>query len=85
MQREPLALLWDISHAAEAEATSKAAATSPSLAVPSRATASAVHRYLRDLAERNLAPKRYVWKADGAEILAKIQRAREALAVVMNS
>lgn len=32
------------------------------------------------LAERNEAPQRYVWKADGAKILAKIQRAREALA-----
>lgn len=31
------------------------------------------------LAERNLSPKRYVWKAKGAEILAKIQRAREIL------
>ena len=30
------------------------------------------------LAERNLNPKRYVWKAKGEEILAKIQRAREA-------
>jgi len=29
------------------------------------------------LVERNLSPKRYVWKAKGAEILAKIQRARE--------
>lgn len=31
------------------------------------------------LIERNLSPKRYVWKAKGAEILVKIQRAREAL------
>jgi transposase len=31
------------------------------------------------LIERNLNPKRYIWKAKGAEILAKIQRAREAL------
>lgn len=31
------------------------------------------------LAERNLAPKRYVWKKKGAEILAKIARARAAL------
>jgi transposase len=31
------------------------------------------------LDERNLAPKRYVWKAKGEEILAKIQRARERL------
>jgi len=37
------------------------------------------------LAARNLAPKRYVWKADGAGILAKIQRSREALAAVRNS
>ena len=34
------------------------------------------------LAQRNLAPKRYVWKASGDEILAKILRAREALAGV---
>lgn len=33
------------------------------------------------LADRNLAPKRYVWKASGTEILAKIQRARSVLAV----
>ena len=31
------------------------------------------------LAERNLAPKRYVWKAKGEEILAKIQQAHERL------
>jgi transposase len=31
------------------------------------------------LTERNLAPKRYVWKANGEEILAKIKRARERL------
>jgi DNA-binding XRE family transcriptional regulator/transposase len=31
------------------------------------------------LAERNLQPKRYVWKAKGEEILAKIQRARQIL------
>jgi hypothetical protein len=37
------------------------------------------------LAAHNLAPKRYVWKAAGAAILAKIQRAREALNAVMNS
>lgn len=39
------------------------------------------------LAERNLAPKRYVWKASGAEILAKIERARAKLAAtsVMNT
>jgi len=32
------------------------------------------------LAERNLKPKRYEWRADGKAILEKIQRAREALA-----
>lgn len=32
------------------------------------------------LAERNAAPRPYVWKARGAEILAKIRRARAALA-----
>lgn len=32
------------------------------------------------LAERNLAPKRYIWKAKGAEILQKIERARAAMA-----
>jgi len=37
----------------------------------------AITGYLDD---RNLSPKRYVWKAKGEEILAKIQRAREALA-----
>src|SRR5439155_11212103 len=31
------------------------------------------------LGERNLSPKPYVWKKKGEEILAKIQRAREAL------
>ncbi len=31
------------------------------------------------LAERNLAPKRYVWKAQGRDILLKINRARAAL------
>jgi transposase len=34
------------------------------------------------LAERNLAPKPYHWRADGAEILRKIQRARDALSRV---
>ena len=34
------------------------------------------------LAERNLAPKRYVWKKKGEEILAKISRARTAQAAV---
>ena len=28
------------------------------------------------LAERNLAPKRYVWRAQGAAILVKLERAR---------
>lgn len=38
------------------------------------------------LAERNLNPKRYVWKAKGEAILAKIQRARAALnGVLCNS
>lgn len=32
------------------------------------------------LAKRNLAPRRYVWKKQGAEILAKIHRARAILA-----
>ncbi len=34
------------------------------------------------LAQRDFDPKRYVWKAEGAEILRKIQRAKEALAIV---
>lgn len=34
------------------------------------------------LAERDLDPKRYVWKAEGEEILRKIKRAKEALAAV---
>ena len=34
------------------------------------------------LAQRDLDPKRYVWKAEGQEILRKIQRAKEALAKV---
>jgi transposase len=34
------------------------------------------------LAQRDLDPKRYVWKAEGEEILRKIQRAKEALATV---
>jgi transposase len=37
---------------------------------------SAIEEYL---AQRNLAPKRYVWKKKGEEILAKIQRARSAM------
>ncbi len=38
--------------------------------------ASAIEAYLQ---ERDLNPVRYTWRADGAEILAKIKRAREAL------
>ena len=34
------------------------------------------------LQERNLCPKRYVWRAEGYQILAKIHRAREALAMI---
>lgn len=34
------------------------------------------------IAEHNLDPKRYIWKADGQTILAKIQRAREKLASI---
>jgi transposase len=36
------------------------------------------------LAERQLNPKRYVWRAKGEEILAKIKRAREALQKRLN-
>lgn len=32
------------------------------------------------LAQRNLVPKPYRWRAKGADILAKIQRARVAMA-----
>jgi transposase len=39
---------------------------------------SAINDYLAD---RNLAPKRYVWKAEGAEILRKIEKARAAMAL----
>ena len=35
------------------------------------------------LAERNLQPVRYEWRADGKSILEKIQRARERLAQKM--
>jgi hypothetical protein len=38
-----------------------------------------VRRIEAYIAERDLNPKRYVWKAEGAEILAKIKRAREKL------
>jgi len=34
------------------------------------------------IAEHNLDPKRYIWRADGRKILLKIQRAREKLAAV---
>ena len=37
------------------------------------------------LAQRDLDPKRYVWKAEGLEILRKIQRAKDALAKVSES
>jgi transposase len=36
------------------------------------------------LALRNLQPKRYLWKARGEEILAKIHRARQAMAAAVN-
>ena len=39
----------------------------------------AVFGYLQ---ERNLCPKRYVWRAEGIQILEKINRAREALAKI---
>jgi hypothetical protein len=51
-----------------------------------------VERFFRDLTgdlvasteayltERDLAPKRYVWKAEGQEILRKIHQAEDALA-----
>jgi transposase len=38
-----------------------------------------VESILRYLASHNVAPKRYVWKADGQEILRKIARARQKL------
>jgi len=37
------------------------------------------------LQERDLEPKRYIWKAEGAAILAKIQRARESLESACNA
>jgi hypothetical protein len=44
---------------------------------------SSVNDLVRDikayLAERNASPKPYVWRAKGADILAKIKRARAAL------
>lgn len=39
-----------------------------------------VESILRYLAERNTAPRRYVWRADGEQILRKIARARQRLA-----
>lgn len=42
----------------------------------------AIMDYLR---ERNLNPKPYQWRAKGAEILAKIQRAREKLVIIQQS
>lgn len=44
-----------------------------------RSTQELVEAVTGYLAERNLNPKRYAWKAKGAEILAKIKRARESL------
>ena len=44
-----------------------------------QSTAELVEKIGAYLTERNLSPKRYVWKAKGEEILAKIQRARTAL------
>lgn len=41
-----------------------------------RQLADAIMHYLSD---RNLAPRKYVWKKSGTEILASIQRARQAL------
>jgi hypothetical protein len=37
-----------------------------------------VDTIMQYLAEHNLSPKRYVWRAKGEEILAKIQRAWKA-------
>jgi len=44
-----------------------------------QSTAELVEKIEAYLTERNLNPKRYVWKAKGEEILAKIQRARAVL------
>ena len=38
-----------------------------------------VNELVRDIAQRNADPKPYVWRAQGAEILAKIKRARVVL------
>lgn len=45
------------------------------------ALVSAIEGYL---AERNLAPKPYRWRAKGAEILAKLQRARKSLKSIIS-
>ncbi len=42
-----------------------------------RALANRIETYM---VEHNLDPKRYTWKADGQEILAKIEMARQRLA-----
>jgi transposase len=42
----------------------------------------AIERYI---VAHNLEPKRYVWRADGAEILAKINRAKLALEAINNN
>ncbi|MDF0677373.1 MAG: IS630 family transposase [Nitrospira sp.] len=39
------------------------------------------HQILADLAERNAHPTRYVWKAEGEDILRKIHRAKRVLTV----
>ena len=41
-----------------------------------------IEAYLR---QRDLDPKRYVWKAEGADILRKMERAKEALTKVCES
>ncbi len=47
-----------------------------------RELVNAIEEYL---AQRNEAPRRYVWRAKGEEILKKIAKAREALESVINS
>jgi hypothetical protein len=44
-----------------------------------RSTPRAFETTMPYLAERNLDPKPYRWRAKGADILAKIQRARQAM------
>lgn len=46
-----------------------------------RELAEAINGYLE---EHNLSPKRYVWRKSGADILARIQRARQALEAATN-